>query len=169
MSGSGSECQLYVFGACRRSAFVVGPKVSDFDSVFGELAADVKVPGNFIRATAGKHQTSQRRIGHQRGRTDSVGGLFVRAIPLIVPLPHQNQPPKVLRISPTQTDRAVDRRQRPRNHASPTRAAQTVFAFPWEAGSDSSLADYNRNILSAAARLARRRFDQFWSTAFRRL
>ena len=64
------------------TAFVFGPQMRDFDSVFGELAADPKAARDVIPISSLNDHPAQRRVGHERRGADRVGRFFIRVVVL---------------------------------------------------------------------------------------
>jgi len=54
----------------------------DFDSVFGELAADPKAARDVIPISSLNDHPAQRRVGHERRGADRVGRFFIRVVVL---------------------------------------------------------------------------------------
>src|SRR5712691_7305505 len=64
------------------TAFVFGPQMRDFDSVFGELAADPKAARDVIPISSLNDHPAQRRVGHERRGADRIGRFFIRVVVL---------------------------------------------------------------------------------------
>src|SRR5688572_22866642 len=56
---------------------VSAPESRHFQTVFNQLAADAKVPGNFKRSLTVQHKLPQSSIWHQRGSASRIGCFFI--------------------------------------------------------------------------------------------